>query len=107
MAIDVHRIPDGNYRNGCESADHRDHGGRDVERLIHVRGRQIFFKDELDSIREGLKQPERAYSRWSPPVLHVTHNFPLKPYRVGDRRQQHEDRDHDLDHGRNQKCLDA
>ena len=74
-------------------------GASDVERLVDVRRRQVFFEDELDAVGQRLQQAERAHARGSPAVLDVAHHFALQPDGVGHRREQHEDREHDLDDG--------
>ena len=61
---------------------HRDHRRRDVERLVHVRRRQVFLEHELHAICQRLQNPKGPTrvgphgSACAPPLC-----APAKPYR--------------------------
>ena len=72
-----------------------------------MRRRQVFFEKKLHAIRQRLQQSERADARGSPAVLHVPDNFALQPDGIGHRRQQHEQRQHDLNERNDNEVADA
>ena len=63
-----------------------------------------------DAVSRGLQQSKRPNPRRAPSILHVANDLPLQPNRVGNRRQQHDEHDHRLDHrheyeNANRQCL--
>ena len=55
------------------------------------------LKRNLTPSASGCSSPNGPDTRGSPAVLHVADNFALQPDRVGDRREQHEECERDLD----------
>src|SRR5215468_8875477 len=96
MTSEGHAVAKWNHRNRGQCKDDRDHRRRDVQRPIDVGRRQIFFKEKFHSVGGRLQQSEWAYTSWSPAVLHVADDLALQPNRVGNRSQQHEQDQHDL-----------
>ena len=82
------QLPNGNHRNGCNGKDDRDDWRRDVERLVDMRLRQIFFKDEFDAVGKRLQQAERSNPRGPPAVLDARRHLALQPDAIRHRRQQ-------------------
>ena len=99
QTADPDPVAERNHRDRGQGENHRDHRRRNVQRLIDVRRRQIFFEKKFDSVGQRLQQPERPHPRGSPAVLHVAHDLALQPNRIGHRRQQHEKCQHSLDYG--------
>ena len=98
-----HVVPHGNY---CDRSQREYYGNNrrcDVQRFVHMWRSHILFKNEFDTIRSRLQQAERADPRGAPAVLDVSDHFALKPYSVGDRCEQHEEGERDLDYRENYK----
>src|SRR5579872_2224241 len=85
-----------NHGNRGECKDQCNHRRRNIQRLVDVRRRQIFFKNELDPVGQGLKQTKRSDARGSPPILDMPDDFPFEPNRVSYRRKQYPNREYDL-----------
>ena len=72
-----------------------------------MRRYQILFEDKLHSVRQRLQQAKGADPRRSPAILDVAHNLALQPHRIRHRREQHEECDHDLNDGNENKFTKA
>ena len=69
--------------------------------------RQVFLKEELNAIGQRLQQTERSDVAGSPAVLHMSNNFALQPYAVGNCRQQHNECHDGLDEGHENEGTEA
>ncbi len=74
---------------------------REVEHRVAHSGfwHHVFFGDQLDDVRQRLKQSMPADVIRTGPHLHVRDDFTLDPLQVGKHVHQHADYDRDLDEG--------
>ena len=85
---DLDPVTKRNHRDRCNSKYDRNDWRRDIEGLVHVRLRQVFFENKLDPISKRLQQPKRPDPRGSPAVLDTRRHLALQPDAVRHRRQQ-------------------
>lgn len=62
-----------------------------------MRGRQVFFEQELDTVGRRLEQAKWSDPRGAPTVLHMADHFALQPYGIRDRGEQDEQHQRNLD----------
>ena len=94
---DVDPVAKRDHRNGGNGKHHRDDRRRDIERLVDMRLRQVFFEDKLDAVGKRLQQAERPDPRGPPAILDVRRHLALQPDAVRHRRQQNKDDGNRLD----------
>ena len=103
MTRDPDGVPEGNHRQGQEGGD--DGKGRrdDEDHPVRPVRDDVLLEEELDAVRDGLKEPEGAHALRSDPVLHVADHLPLHPYDEGNAEQHESEDDQNLDRGCDQK----
>jgi len=102
-AVDGAERDDG---DGDKSAGERDDRSDHKQRPLGCERHQILFQKELDTVGERLQKAERTDAGGSPAVLNVTEYLALQQHRIGDRRQQDDEDDGDLDDAEQQKYLE-
>src|SRR5579872_2661115 len=102
-SADVDFAAERNNRNGDEREKHGDKRRKKIEDLVDMRWQHVLFGEQLDDVRQRLKQSMRADPSWPDAQLDMRNNLALDPLQVSEGGHQHERDDGRFDEGKNQK----
>src|SRR5262249_30750045 len=86
-----------NYGNGRQGEREREEWSKEIDKAVSGRGRRVFLEQELQAVRERLKEAVWPNAVGTPARLDVRDDFALEPGKVGENRENGKKQDNAFD----------